>query len=208
MQFLKWLLWMFVIAFVGIVMVGFMLPRDIAVTRSMDIDVPVERVFAEINRPAASKDWVPWGTLDADTVFSFSGPEEGYDARMKWENPKFRDYGRGLQTIVVSERNRRVVSELNLEKMGDARADFELAELGTGTRVTATFATNLGHSPFGRWLGLLLDDWLTEDLDSALGKLKTKLETAPVPVEVRPLSDGAQTPAAEQPAMPGTAPAQ
>ena len=208
MQFLKWLLWMFVIAFVGIVLVGFMLPRDIAVTRSMDIGVPVDRAFAEINSPAASKDWVPWGTLDADTVFSFSGPAQGYDARMKWENPKFRDYGRGLQTIVLSEKNRRVVSELNLEKMGDARAEFELTDLGGATRVAATFSTNLGHSPFGRWLGLLLDDWLTEDLDTALAKLKTKLESAPAAAADQPAGDGAEPMAGEPPAAPGMAPGQ
>ena len=56
---------------------------------------------------------------------------------------------------------------------------LELAEDGVSTRLTWTVSTMLGHSPFGRWFGLLLDDWFAEDIEGGLAGLKAKLEATP-----------------------------
>ncbi|MEZ5841879.1 MAG: SRPBCC family protein [Hyphomicrobiales bacterium] len=181
MAFLKWLMWMALIAFLGLVMVGFMLPRDISVTRSVTLSAPIERVYAVVSSPRQTKDWLPWGALDgkSETTYSFEGPESGNGAIMIWKNPKFRDYGEGRQTIVSARENERVVSELDLGKMGVSHMTMELFSDGVGTRVETKFETSLGHSPFARWFGLLLDDWLAEDLDKAHEGLKAKLAAQP-----------------------------
>ncbi|HOV03152.1 MAG TPA: SRPBCC family protein [Hyphomicrobiales bacterium] len=179
MAFLKWLMWMTLIAFLGLVMVGFMLPRDIAVTRTTTIAAPVEKVYAEVASPKATRDWLPWGKLDDDTEYAFEGPEAGNGAIMTWKNPKYRDYGMGRQTIVSARPNERVVSELDLGKMGVSHMAIELFSEGVDTRADIKLETGLGHSPFARWVGLLLDDWLAEDLDKALAGLKAKVEAQP-----------------------------
>ncbi len=179
MKFLKWLLSMLVIGFIGLVLVGFMLPREISASRTAKLDASVDRVFAEIARPKAARDWLPVGALDDKTVYEFDGPESGNGAAMKWSNPEYRDYGRGRLTVTQAHPNDLIEYLLDLEKMGVAQMRFELAEDGISTRLTWTVSTRLGHSPFGRWFGLLLDDWFAEDIDAGLERLKAKLETAP-----------------------------
>ena len=135
MKFLKWLLSMVVIAFIGLVLVGFMLPREISASRTALIAMSVDRVFAEIATPKSAKDWLPVGALDAKTVYEFSGPETGNDAAMKWSNPEFRDYGRGKLTVVQAHPNDRIEYSLDLEKMGTAQMRFELAEDGVKEKI-------------------------------------------------------------------------
>ena len=177
MNVLKWFLSMALIAFVGLVIVGFLLPREISATRTIRIAAAPMRVFTEIETPRRARDWLPVGVLDGTTEYSFSGPDAGVGAMMKWSNPEFRDYGRGQLSVVGARAGERVEYALDLEKMGAARMQFELAQEGTGTRLSWTISTRLGGSPFARWIGLLLDDWLAEDIEKGLAGLKAKLET-------------------------------
>ena len=49
MIFLKRILTLFVVIILGLVLVSFLLPRDVKVARSIEIDAPAAEVFAKVN---------------------------------------------------------------------------------------------------------------------------------------------------------------
>ena len=63
MIFLKRILTLLVVIILGLVLVSFLLPRDVKVARSIEIDAPAAEVFAKVNGLKAGADWSPWLSL-------------------------------------------------------------------------------------------------------------------------------------------------
>ena len=59
MLFLKRILTFLVVIILGLVLVSFLLPRDVKVARSIEIDAPAAEVFAKVNGLKAGSDWSP-----------------------------------------------------------------------------------------------------------------------------------------------------
>ena len=61
-----------------------MLPRDVSVARSIDIEAPAEAVFTNLNSPpawgattVATTVWSPWMAKDPQQTVTFDGPDSG-----------------------------------------------------------------------------------------------------------------------------------
>ena len=80
--------------------VGFFLPRDVAVARSVTIDAPPEEIFPYVNSMQETPKWSPWLDRDPDTQLTYDGPEAGVGNAMTWvsEHPQV---GSGKQVIVA-----------------------------------------------------------------------------------------------------------
>ncbi|MEL6204575.1 MAG: SRPBCC family protein [Pseudomonadota bacterium] len=155
--------------------VGMVLPRIVTVERSVAIDAPPETVFPRINSLQAAAEWSPWLELDPDVQTTYSGPESGVGNRLEWasEHPQV---GNGTQEIVESAAPERVVSALDFGDMGGGTATFVLAAEGAGTLVTWGLDADLGAGPVGRWMGLMMDNWVGADFETGLAQLKTLVE--------------------------------
>jgi hypothetical protein len=60
--------------------------------------------------------------------------------------------------------------------MGTALAAFDLVETDGKTTVTWGFTTDMGNSPMGRWMGLMMDSWVGGDYETGLTNLKSLVE--------------------------------
>lgn len=176
MRILRWILGIVVVLAVVVVAGGYLLPREVVVARSVEINAAPEAVFPHVNSLKAGQKWSPWLGIDPDVQTTFTGPDEGVGAKLEWasDNPQV---GSGRQEIVTSVANERVETALDFGDMGLAKAEFILAAQGGATEVTWTLNTDMGAGPIGRWFGLMMDGMVGADYETGLQNLKTLVES-------------------------------
>lgn len=175
MRILKWFLGIVVLLAIVVVAGGYILPSQVTVARSIDIDAAPDVVFPHVNSLKAGQGWSPWLGIDPNVQTTFSGPDEGVGAKLEWASAH-PQVGSGSQEIVASEDNQRVETALNFGEMGLAKAEFLLAGQGDVTAVTWTLETDMGSNPAMRWMGLMMDRWVGADYETGLANLKTLVE--------------------------------
>lgn len=60
--------------------------------------------------------------------------------------------------------------------MGTAEAWLSFVPEGAGTRVTWGLDAEMGNSPVGRWMDLMMDRWVGADSEQGLENLKSLAE--------------------------------
>lgn len=175
MRILKWLLGGVALLAVALLAIGMLLPREVSVARSIEINAPAEQVFPKLNSLKAMAEWSPWMGRDPAMQVTYNDIEAGEGAVMEWSSEQ-RDVGSGRQEIVESTENQKVVSALDFGDMGTAEATLVLAGGSDTTTVTWDLKADMGAGPIGRWMGLMMDDWVGADYEQGLGNLKTLIE--------------------------------
>ncbi len=155
--------------------IGLLLPSSTAVERSIVIEAPAGKVFPHLNGMRAFHAWSPWSAIDPETVYEFSGPEQGVGPRMSWYSGD-QQVGQGNQEITLSVPDRQVESRLEFGDKGNGTATFLLESEGDGTRVRWQFSTEFGWDLFGRYVGLMLDSMIGARYDQGLQDLKAQVE--------------------------------
>lgn len=175
MRILKWTLAVIVVLVAVFVIGGLLLPRNVEVSRSVVIEAPAAEVFPHVNSLRATQAWSPWLERDPDVTLTFEGPEQGVGARMSWQsdNPQV---GEGTQEIIESEPDSHVATALDFGGMGQARATFDLSGDSATTTLTWGLVADMGAGPIGRWMGLMMDDWVGADYEAGLANLKVLVE--------------------------------
>ena len=174
--------------------VGFLLPREVYVERSVKIDASPQQVFAMVNDFRQFNRWQPWHQIDPTTRYVFEGPATGAGARMNWysDHPEVGD---GMQEILLSEPYSRVRAALDFGTGGLAHADYLVDATDGGSILTWTLESDMGGNPLGRYVGLMMDGMIGPAYEQGLGKLKEILESEPEP---EPLEAPAEPQDAEQ----------
>jgi hypothetical protein len=198
---LKKLLGSLVVVIVVLVAGAYLLPRKVHVERSIVVNRPAAVVFPLVNSFRRFNEWSPWAALDPNVRTTYSGPEAGVGARMEWAgNSKV---GTGSQVIRESVADRRVATDLDFGGRGPAKAAWLLSPEGAGTRVLWTLDLDVGNSPLGRYMGLLMDGMVGPDYARGLAQLKALAAKAP-PAAAGPGTEPAQP--ASAPTTPPNAP--
>lgn len=179
---------------VGIVLVGvaYMLPREAHVERSIVIDRPAAAVFPLLNSLKRFNEWSPWAQYDPNMKMTFSGPDSGPGAAMRWAgNSKV---GTGDEIITESIPDKRVNMDLSFGEMGTSKASWLLSSDGNSTTVVWTLDANVGDNPIGRYMGLLVDKMVGPDYERGLASLKTLAEKTPAADAAQPTSAPSTSP--------------
>ena len=162
---------------VVLAVVGLILPRHVAVKRSVTIDRPASMVYAAVDSFVLFPKWSPWQDLDPNMSQTTEGPRDGVGAKLVWKgNDKV---GSGTQVITASMPDRSVASDLDFGDMGAAKSLMTLTPDGKATRVTWTVDVDMGANPIGHYIGLTMDGMLGKDFASGLSRLKTLVESMP-----------------------------
>jgi len=181
---LKKVLYAIVIAVVLFIAAGLLLPRNVHVERSVEIQRPAVTVFTVLNTYRTFLSWSPWAERDPAARYEFSGPTAGVGARINWTGDP-RLVGSGWQEITASEPNTLVRMRLFFDQQGTATSYFRIAETATGSHLTWGFDTDLveGQGWFAgllaRYFGLFFDRWVGGDYESGLARLKNLVESMP-----------------------------
>ena len=174
---LKKILVIVVIVVAVLAVIGFLLPRNTRVSRSITIDRPASMVFATVNSFQLFPKWSPWQDLDPNMRQTTEGARDGVGAKLVWSgNDKV---GSGTQVITASTPNESVASDIDFGKMGVAKSALHLAPAGSATRVTWTLDIDMGASPVAHYFGLMMDRMIGKDYETGLNKLKTLVESMP-----------------------------
>ena len=177
MKFVKILLGIIVALVVLFVAGGMLLPSEQHVERSIIIEAEPGRVFSMVNDYRQFNEWSPWATYDPEgTTYEYGGPATGVGSKMSWSS-EHPNVGSGMQEIVGSEPNTMVKSKLLFEGFETpSYATFTLEPAEGGTRLTWSFDTDM-ENLIGRYMGLMMDEWVGGDYERGLARLKELLET-------------------------------
>lgn len=175
MRILKWLFGIIVVLGVIFLAGGLLLPREVSVARSIEIEAAPDEIFPHLNSLQAMADWSPWLERDPDVAITYSGPEEGVGGVMEWSS-EVQNVGSGRQEITASVPGERVETALDFGDMGTGRADLLLEPAGGATTVIWTLDTDMGAGPVGRWMGLMMDGFVGADYEAGLNNLKALVE--------------------------------
>ncbi len=156
--------------------IGFILPNNIHVERSIVINAPQEDVFALVNSFQNFNKWSPWYEREPDANYSYEGPETGVGAITRW---KGEEVGAGSQEIVESHPHDSIRVVLDFEDQGRADSYYLFETVDGGTKVIWGFDTEMGYNPVARYMGLMMDKWVGGDYEHGLANLKTLAETQP-----------------------------
>jgi effector-binding domain-containing protein len=178
MKVLKRVFFVLVALVLAFVIVGFVLPRQRHVERSIFIDAPPSVVFSQVNGFKNFADWSPFVAVMPDAEYAYEGPEFGVGSKMSWSvtgpHPE-----NGSQTVVASTPYERVDIELDLGPPGTAQSAFILFPENDGTNLTWSFDIDFGLNILGRYWGLLLDRQLGPIYAQGLANLKRIAEALP-----------------------------
>lgn len=162
---------------IALIAIAFLLPSEVAVSRSTLISAPAEDIFPHVNSMQATEAWSPWLSRDPNVVLTYEGPETGVGNTLRWTSDE-PSVGNGIQVIIASTPNERVETALDFGPQGLANAYFDLEPADEGTLVTWGFETKLGMNPIARWMGLMFDGWVGADYETGLANLKALVEGA------------------------------
>ncbi|MEM6789122.1 MAG: SRPBCC family protein [Myxococcota bacterium] len=145
-----------------------LLPGETVVERRTLVSADPATVFALLQSSEGYQTFNPYCDTDPNLKIDFFGPADGIGAGFRFEGRE----GRGTQTIVALEENRRVEMELDLGPMGCPRTTFTLEpHPDGGTEVVWSTVMAAGLNPLKRIFGLFADRLLGPTYERGLQNL-------------------------------------
>jgi effector-binding domain-containing protein/uncharacterized protein YndB with AHSA1/START domain len=184
------------IGLVGVIVVlliiGFVLPGKMELSKSITINAPASNVFEEINNLENNPKWSYWNNLYKDDMkVAYGDIKAGVGAVSEWDGSKS---GKGKMTITESIPDKSIKVDLDFMDQGTAKSWYTFEPDGEGTKVTTGFITDMGMNPIGRWMGVFMKPEMEKAFDYNLSKLKEIAEAKPkftvaiTEVETKPIS--------------------
>lgn len=173
MKWLKITLLSFIFLSIIFVGIGFVLPKKIKMSRTILIEVQVDKIFPLVNDLRNWKNWSPWTTSEWTSRITYSPIKVGEGANIRWTNQNF---GNASVTILESQENKKINTTLNFENHEAFTFwTFEPIQNGEKTQVTWRFHSST-DTIMGRYSGLLIDTSLGPYFKIGLRKLKILAE--------------------------------
>ena len=190
-RLLRSLFWTVSVLMTAFVVGGFLLPRDLTITRSITIRATPMDVYDQFQSFKNWENWGPWFQRDPFLEKKFEG-EPGLGALMSW---KSRSEGDGRIKIVSARTGQSLRMAVDYGQNGSADLSIDLNEKSEGmTEVTWGFHSDFGQNMAKRYFALFFAGTVKADLEEALSNLKSKLENQPAPSRKTPAPVPAETP--------------
>lgn len=177
MRFLKGLLIVIILLIAVFFIGGHFLPDEWMVTRSTSIQAKPEQIYPYVSQFKKWEKWSPWNSSkDASLKFTYSGEDEGVGAKQSWTSDKM---GSGWMEITAADPQSGVAYDLGIDMYGhqstlDGNIQFQPQD--EQTTVIWTDHGVAGNSAFNRWMSLLVEPMIGNDLEEALAGLKKAVE--------------------------------
>jgi len=171
MNTVKILVTILVTAIVGALIWAIILPSEIHISKSIEINAPIDKAFNQINNFHNWKNWAPY--QDSTLNERFEGNKEGVGAKMLWTDEK---EGESVNTIIESIPNKKIVTELAFNEQNKAKSIFLFSELDGKTEVTWKMDVIDLSFPFGRFVGFMIQKGAEYNFTLGLEALKNYIE--------------------------------
>lgn len=163
---------------VALLLVGFLLPGKMEVSRSISVNASAENVFDEFNDLKKWQEWQYWNTLEkpGEMTLTYGGKTEGTGAWYSWDG---KNTGKGKITITESVPDQSVASDIEFTGSGTAKGLYTVEPEGEGTKATMNFTFDNGMNPIGRWFSLFMKGEIEKAFDFGLARIKERAEAKP-----------------------------
>lgn len=155
----------------ALVLLSFLFPSTVKVSRSIEVNAPMDRVFDQVNDLRNWEKWSPWKRNDPTMVMTFSNPPVGEKAFYKWESEDKR-MGNGTMTLTRVTNFEEIVTGIDFEKHGQSAATFTFKNEGDAVRVTWSMEQPVGVMPWSRYFGAMMKSALKKQFDEGLKAIK------------------------------------
>ncbi|MDG1332736.1 MAG: SRPBCC family protein [Crocinitomicaceae bacterium] len=145
----------------------------IAVSRSVLISAPIEKVFNTVNDFSTWTKWSPWLIADPEAKVNVADDKKSYE----WEGPRS---GSGNMQIVKEDENKSIEIDLQFLKpwKSKAKIHFQLQTKGNQTEATWVMDSSLPFFMF--WMKKMMEMYIGMDYDRGLRMLKDFVEDGKV----------------------------
>ncbi len=145
----------------------------LAVTRSIEVNASVDKVFHLLNDFSTWRSWSPWLIMDPEANVTVSKDKKSYE----WEGPRS---GSGEMKIVNEEENKSISIDLQFLKPWKSKAKtyFYLTEKGNQTEVKWVMDSSLPFFMF--WMKKMMETFIGMDYDRGLRLFKDLAEDGEV----------------------------
>ena len=175
MKILKTFLFVLIALVVIALVIGFFMPSHMQVDRAIEINAPVDKVFAQINDLKNWEQWSPWHQMDKKMKIDYAAQSSGTGAFYVW-NSNNKNVGSGKLTITESVPNEFVKTAMDFGDKGSGSAVFKFEKLSTGTKVNWSMESDMGNNPFMKLLGPMMETMIGKSFEEGLGSLKSLCE--------------------------------
>jgi hypothetical protein len=165
-----WLLGIAVLLFI----VGFFLPKSIAVERTATINARPEVVHALLSDMKTYDKWMTWNQMDPKMKKEYGPQTSGLGAWYSWDSEN-SNVGKGKMTITENT-PLKIVTTMELQGMGDndpALNSWILNPNGNNTDIKWQFQSSMGNNPLYRWMGLFMDKIVGGEFEKGLANISS-----------------------------------
>ena len=169
---------MFLTILLGLlIVIGLVLPNKLLVEKSTRIAASPITIFRLLNNFEQYPQWSPWH--DESMIYEQLGADQGVGAILNWQSDS---KGEGQIEIVEAEPYKKISMRMGFAGQGSVNTIFLFEPSDRGTLVRWQYQLDLAavENPFyritGRYMALLMDDWIATDFDRGLDRLKRILE--------------------------------
>jgi uncharacterized protein YndB with AHSA1/START domain len=161
----------------ALVLVGLMLPKEVAIRREISIAAPPAKIHALIGDLKRWDEWAPWKKEDPTVVTTFGDKTSGVGAHQKWTGKD----GAGRLTLTKSDEATGIAYDmafLNGDKETPFQSAMEMRADGQNTIVAWTMnGAGMGAGKFiDGWLRIFITPSIEKMFDQGLADLKKVVE--------------------------------
>jgi len=159
----------------SVVVVGLIIPNNIDVRRSVEIDAPVHVVHQYVNDLEQWSSWSPWLALDPSIKITFGEVRKGVGASQSWQGAS----GNGQMRITESSQENGIAYSMSFE--GDStryQAGVSYQQKGRKTLVTWYMTGVMEPIIIGNYFSLLMDSLIGDSFTMGLEQLKALSESS------------------------------
>ncbi|GAA0344401.1 K(+)-transporting ATPase subunit F [Bowmanella denitrificans] len=156
--------------------VGFMLPSEFRVERSITIDAPAEKIYPQVADLQKWQDWGVWFKRDPAMQVHYDGPTAEVGMRSEWISAQ---EGSGVMEIIAADPDKRLVYSLYFPEfeMGST-GEIILTDEEGKTRVQWVDYGDVGSNPINHYFAVMMDSMVGPDFEMGLANLKTLVENS------------------------------
>lgn len=174
MKIVKKVLLFFIFLIAVTASVGFFLPQDWAVERSIVIKAPKDQIYPYV---ANFRDgWLQWSSFDKQDPsieYRYEGELQGAGAKRSWTSSKM---GNGSQEITKADIENGIEFTLTMDNQFKINGFIRFETLENGTKVTWKDWGTASSNPFQRIMVNLMDFMMGKAFEESLTTLKSKVE--------------------------------
>ena len=174
MKILKWVFVSLFALLIVILAIALMLPNEYAVSRTVTINAPAEKIYGLVADPKEWKKWSVWNQRDPAMQMSYSGPTSGAGAGWDWQS---KSQGNGGMKFTAAIENQKINYELHFEGMGKPSSGTLLFEAQAGaTKVTWSMQGTSEGNLMMKLFAPFMDKMVGPDFQAGLDNLKKLAE--------------------------------